>query len=159
LEVVVELLERYNDLADPIRSGNATGRQGIALMPHEPNCVIRTARPPRCSCSFRSVSELERLLVSLRDSERRVWWHTTGWFVEVEWVLREPTPRRGSRRKLVRLQLDDDGRVIPVRVPRRRPGTSERIANEGAQWIAEHWDLRDRGILVEPNLPVERVAV
>jgi hypothetical protein len=27
---------------------------------------------------------------------------------------------------------------------------------EGAAWIAENWDLRDRGVLVEPNLPVER---
>jgi hypothetical protein len=101
-DVIVQLLERFGELSDPVRSGGGFGSNGLLLMPHERGCRLLAPAPehlwqvvparwrPSCSCAMRSVVELERLLATMRDdstrsllrlpsggkvSVRGCWWH------------------------------------------------------------------------------------
>jgi hypothetical protein len=117
-ETIVQLLERFTELTDPVRSGNGGGSSGLLLMPHEPGCrLLERARPmllgerwsrPVCSCSMRSVVELGRLLGVMREdrsrpllrlgdgakvSVRACWWHLNERYVRVESRLGWRCPR------------------------------------------------------------------
>lgn len=160
-QAVERLLRHYPDLSDPLTSGNGYGNGGVLKMPHEPACQIHRSHPPRCTCSFGSVVELERLLRLMRSDRHRAmlslydtageplrervsvracWWHVNAWYLTVRWVMLEPALQRGRRKQPVRLQVDSVGAPLPIRVPRREPGVREDIAARGVGWLAVEWD-------------------
>ena len=160
--VLRELLERYRELvelSETVRVAGGSG--GVMLSPHEPRCWLVTSSGDqglwgrRCSCAFRGVRELERLLVVMRDDrERRVgvegvglvsprmlWWHVNERFVAgcSRTVDRLVVRRvRGGKRLVVKVRV-----VEPV-FDRR---VDERMVAAGvafAIWAPETYRGRDR---------------
>lgn len=166
---IVTLLERHAELTDPgtVRSAAGTGTH-VALMPHAPSCAILRSSPPRCSCWRRDLDELERLLRLMRGdrhspllrldtgervSVRACWWHVNAWYLTARWTLFEPPLQKGRKKRPVRLQIDAQGRALPVRRAHREAGAREDVARVGVGWIAAHWSLGH-----EPMRPVEEAA-
>lgn len=141
---IVQLLERHAELTEPIRAGNGQGAGGgVALMPHEPSCVILKSNPPYCSCSRRSVVELERLLVRMRDERRSQWWHVTERYVRCTYVTRDVEVKRkgknGKTARVVERQLCVDF----------HPGVRAEKVRRGVEWLADNWADR-----AGPMLPI-----
>lgn len=152
--VITELLERYHDLADPLNGPGGVKGDGLgyAAMPQTYNSSVR---------------EVERLVKTMRDdrprsalltldgekvSVRQCWWHINEWFLKAERTLHEPRKpaTRSKRRQLIRLQVDEHGRVLPQVRVRRNAAAREQVAKRGVEWMAEHWGLRH-----EPMLPTQ----
>ena len=108
-----------------------------------------------CTCSYRAVAELERLLRRMRDdrshpllrlesgrkvSLRACWWHLNAFFIAAETVVREvPVPvldKHGRRRhrKDGSLVMEKERRVV-----RRSAGADFAVVMRGVEWIAEAW--------------------
>lgn len=164
-QAIVELLERYHELTDPVRSGNRSGLTGVTLMPHERSCALHE-RGRQCTCSFRAVTELERLLALMRNRAKQeayggyslgvLRFHVVAWYVDVERVAswHPIVVKRGRTRVAVGQEVlrDVSGRWVPsVRVehpPRRDPHARRERAELGVEWLAKRWALE-----VEPSLP------
>ena len=158
------LLERWQELTDPVWSPGGVPGGGVPLMPHEPGCLVLRSRPPRCSCARRSVVEVERLLRRMREdrscplvvlpsgekvSVRALGWHVRARYVDCVRVTRDVSAsvrdRRGKRRTVVvRAVVDVYDR-----------GVRGELVGRGVEWLAASWGLGS-----EPMLPAElrRVA-
>ena len=152
--VIVTLLERYEELVDPMQVRDTPGEgSGLVLMPRTYTASVR---------------ELERLLAVMREdrthplialpnthkvSLRACWWHINEWYLRAQVTLasapaQPKAPRK--RRELRRDQVDAFGDALKVRRVRRDPAAREAIALVGVRWIAENW-----GLVSEPMLPNE----
>lgn len=169
-QVIVELLERYNDLSDPVRAGNGDGITGVLRM------------PPTYDASVR---ELERLLVTMRDdrhrpllvlpsgekaSVRSCWWHVNQRYLEAVTVMRTLVWRRGRWAGLnghaavvaqpggweLALAAErskkrrDATQQLRVKVAVWDPQVSPARVARGVGWLADEW-----GLVHEPMLPRE----
>lgn len=154
--VIAQILERYNDLIDPLLSGNESGSTGVLLMP-------ATYTP--------TVREVERLMQTLREdrhgpltkwthdgepfaaSPRRLWWHLNGWYIDVQHVLHVPPlkTQKNKRKQLTRQPVDQlYGAALPqVRIVR-KADVRFPIALKGVERLAELWSLTH-----EPMLPTD----
>lgn len=164
--VIRQLLERWHELTDPVRSGNEGGAgSGVMVMPHERGCLVLKTAPPRCSCARRDLVELERLLRAMREdrsapllvlprSGEKVSVRACGWHVLERYV------RSSSVTRLVRFQVrnkhgkrvwDEQWRVVEVF----DRGVRTPLVDRGIAWLADAWTLGH-----EPGLPAElrRVA-
>ena len=144
------MLEDYYELRDPMTSGNRQGDTGVRL---------------NAPTYDDNVKELERLLNAMRDnraaplellharekvSVRQMWWHIKAYYIDARVVLIHPA-KPPRPRKHHRLQVDDEGRPLPIRVTRRKHEARQDIAEHGITWILTHWDLRH-----EPMYPTIR---
>lgn len=183
-DVIVQLLERMQDLLDPVRAGNGDGQTGMLLMPHSPDCALTRTAPPRCSCALRSLVELERLLRVMRDnphgsllelssgervSTRALWWHLNERFLRCTTAVRDVTWRgnhwQGLSHAAVVAQPGGWQLAWASESPRRR----QRGVAFRCKVITWHPDVRSQlvdagvawladnwGLPVEPMLPVVR---
>lgn len=151
--VIEQLLERYNDLVDPMQSGNQQGDTGLRLMP-------QTYTP--------TVRELERLIRLMRDdrhhplvtvegekvSVRKLWWHLNAWYIAVEHKTYTPPLKvaKGKNGKLIKLQVDDQGVALPQVRVLRSPEARYQLALKAVEWLSASW-----GLVGEPMLPRELV--
>lgn len=125
-EVIEAILERYDELSDPRQSGNGNGDTGVRLMP---------------ATYTRSVKELERLMVRLREENKPLWRHVAGRYLQATtrtkdvWVRRPG--RNGKKISVV------ERRVVTVWPDWVEPSRTE----AGIRWIANHWPSW------EPQLP------
>jgi hypothetical protein len=140
---IVQILESFDALHDSRQAGNGGDRGMGGLTPHEPGCHVWDWRPPLCTCAYRCVAELERLLAEMRDGEeRRLWWHLNEHFIAVVWAHRVVYVRRKAKH----------GKHLTVAEPRmERVGdkSDQKLVAAGVSWLAEHWGLR-----IEPELPL-----
>lgn len=169
-QVIVDLLERYNDLIDPVRAGNGDGITGLLRM------------PPTYDDSVR---ELERLLVRMRDdrhhplltttsgdkvSLRSCWWHLNRRYLECATVMRTLTWRRGrwvglNGHELVVAQPGGWELALAAERSRKRRDATQQLrvkvavwdpqvradrVQRGVVWLADEW-----GLVHEPMLPRE----
>jgi hypothetical protein len=161
--IIVELLERYAELTDPMQAGNGGTTSGLTMMPHAPGCHVRDWNPPTCTCYRRSVVELERLLRQMRDhggeiltipiphshgqsmrvSVRSLWWHLNARYIASTKVQREIMVRR--RGKHGKTALVPEQRIITLKNP-----SNDTLVASGVTWLAEHWD---RDVFVQ--MPVD----
>lgn len=155
-DVIVHLLERLNELVDPVRAGNGDGQTGLLLMP-------ATYTP--------SVRELERLLVVMRldrsesllllgngrkASVRACWWHLNERYLRATTRTCWRCPKCSTESHVERhTHRDRRGKLCAY--PGKRvlvnvydPGVDEKLVDAGVGWLAEHWALA-----VEPMLPRE----
>jgi len=142
-QAIVALLERFDDLHDPWQAGNGGDRGLGGLTPHEPGCHVWSGSPPRCTCAYRSVAELERLLVRMRDERKPLWWQLNEHFLAVTWVAKTVYVRRKAK----------NGKHVTVserRLERVGDGSDPRLVDEGVSWLANAWNLTH-----EPMLPSE----
>lgn len=158
-QVIVELLERYTELADPMQSGNG-GEGGWGL-----------SMPGTYTASVR---ELERLLGQMREERRSQWWHVTERYIRAErskktltlkggrwyglepheavvgvpggWTLALATERSKKTRK---------GDDLQVTIARWNSAVRAHKVTLGVAWIADQWDARRIG---EPMLPAAVMA-
>jgi hypothetical protein len=139
---IIALLERFDDLHDPWQAGSGGDRGLGGLTPHEPGCRVWEGRPPRCSCAYRCGAELERLLVEMRSSERRLWWHLNEHYLAAVWVHRVVYVRRKAKH----------GKHVTVaepRLERERDKSDQMLVDAGVSWLADAWGLEQ-----EPMLPL-----
>lgn len=171
-QVIQVLLERYSELVDPLRSGSGVRGDGgsVALTPHERSCALVSSSSGlnRCTCAYRGVRELERLLRLMRDeggqivrlgafvdglpaaqqsirvSVRGLWWHLNARYIAAtERTVDVPVTRRSKNGKKLRVMerravATYDQRVSPIHV------------SAGVAWLAAGWALE-----VEPMVPVD----
>jgi hypothetical protein len=125
-QVIVALLERYEDLVEPWVGPGSSGLVGVPLMPPTYTADVR---------------ELERLLKRMRTSERGLWWHVNEHFLAARWATREVVvARRGKHGKRV---TASERRLVRV-----GDRSDPRLVEDGVAWLAEMWGLEH-----EPMLP------
>ena len=129
-EILVQLLERYNECTEP------QGRTGVLgdgdAVPH---------MPPTYTASIR---ELERLLILMRTERRSQWWHVTQRYIHAIHVQRNmPTKRKGKNGKTVTV-------IEPAIVCIWDPAVRAEKVRRGITWLADNWALDS-----EPMLPTE----
>lgn len=165
-QIIAQLLERWTELNDPIRSGNGGNDNGLRLMPHDATCLLNrkadsaTWTPARCSCSRRAIVEIERLLGSLRDERHHIWWHVNERYLRATQTTAYKCPKcRGVSHAATHKHRDKRGKLSTY------PGTrilritwNERVnpkkVDTGINWLADRWTLA-----TEPMLPDElRIA-
>lgn len=170
-KAIVRILERYDELTDPVRAGFGNGGGGAPFMPHARTCSIMTTHPPRCSCWRRDVDEVTRLLGVMRNRAKqeayrgtslgRLRWHVVAFYVDARWITaHERIPTRKGVKLAVpagqRILRDKTGAWVPSRVvrrPVRHSDAREQRALDGVAWMAERWALEH-----EPCVPVEEAA-
>lgn len=169
---IQSILERYADLTDPTGGrGYAGDGGGVSLMPHEPNCMLlakhlpkpREDKPRRihCTCSARSVVEIERLLTTMRQdrhrplqrwnshtaSVRQLWWHVTERYVRCQHVTKDVHVRRRTKH----------GKMLTVverrAVVQHHPQVNLAYVDRALHWLAQNWNAD-----FEPMLPRELIA-
>lgn len=170
------ILERWKDITETQIRGFGGDGEAISKNPHERGCLIHKTAPPRCTCSYRTVVEIERLIKQLRDdytifrdtnglkvkndqgkalNGHGVWRHLNMWWITAEQTLFAPpnvTKSNKHKRKLERPQVDQHGEPLrQVRVFRNAEARHQ-LALKAVEWIAENW-----GLTVEPMLPRELV--
>lgn len=137
---LVLLLERYDDLVDPMQIRAGGDRDGFgALMPGTYNASVR---------------ELERLVVRLRAERPNLWWHVNARYLACTWRTCFRCPKCGGETHAgVHRHRDKRGRMsdyVGVRIV--KPFWSERVdtrkVRRGVEWLAAEWDLAG-----EPSLP------
>lgn len=163
--VIEQLLDRYQDFADPVRSGNGDGTTGLLLMPHDPGCKVTVWNPPVCTCSRSSLVEIERLLRLMRDdrhrplvrittaagverkaSVRSLWWHLTERYVRATVVIRDvPVTRKAKGGKRLRVV---ERRPVP------QHNSDPELVKAGIGWLATNWAESH----AEPMLPLDAIA-
>ena len=137
--VIVELLERFNELTDPMQSGNGDGDSGLRLMP-------ATYTP--------SVRELERLIVKLREERHNVWWHLNERYLKAVQSTAWECPKcKGVSHAATHSHRDKRGKLSSYKGVRvLRTSWSERVnpvkVETGVRWVASEWTLKH-----EPMLP------
>lgn len=139
-------------------------------MPHERSCALtsKTSSLARCTCAYRGVGELERLLRVMRDeggavvtlgalvrelrpaqaeirvSVRALWWHVNARFIaSTSRTVDRSVTRRGKNGKKLHVL---ERQVVPVYSQRVNP----LVVRAGVRWLAEGWSLE-----VEPFMPQE----
>lgn len=142
IEVIRTILERYDELTDPMQAGNGSGDTGLRLMP-----ATYTA----------SVREVERLLVQARDdrshplvtletgakaSIRSLWWHLNARYIASHDVIK---PRNVTRRAKNGKKLTVAERQV---VPQYDPRVRLELVDAGVAWLARSWARQ-----FEPMLP------
>lgn len=129
-EVIVQLLERFSELVDPMQMRAAEGDgTGLLLMP-------ATYTP--------SVRELERLLIRMRSERRSQWWHVTERYIRCQRVQRVITEKRRTKAgKTVMVPVD---RIVTSW----HPGVRQEKVRRGVAWLADNWRLGH-----EPMIPKE----
>lgn len=129
-EVLVQLLERYAELAEPGGGNNVPGSgDHVPLMPH-------TYTP--------SVRELERLLIRMRTERRSQWWHTTERYLRCHHTTKDmPVKRKAKNGKTVAI-------IERQVVITWHPGVRAEKVRRGVTWLAQEWKLGH-----EPMLPAE----
>lgn len=128
--VIVELLERYGELVDPMVSRDGGG-DGVAV-PLMPRTYTRDVR------------ELERLLVRMRSERPSQWWHVSERYLRSSRVTRDVRVRR--RGKNGKSAWVIERQVVDVFSPSVR---LEKV-RRGVRWLADEW-----GLPLEPMLPRE----
>lgn len=128
VETLTELLSRYTELVDPCQSGNGSGDTGVRLMP---------------ATYTRSVRELERQMVTLRERDHGLWRHVAGRYLQATtktcdvWVRR--SGKNGKKVSVVERKVVT---VWPDWVDETRTAA-------GIRWIASRWPMW------EPELPTQ----
>lgn len=134
--VLVELLERFNELCDPMQSGNGEGDTGLRLMPATYSASVR---------------ELERLLTRMREVRRSQWWHVTERYIRATSVLRDvQVKRKGKNGKTVTLT---ERHVVAVY----DRGVRLEKVRRGVEWLASEWSLPHEPMLPDAILAASRV--
>lgn len=140
-EILTQLLERYNELTDPMQTRRPGDGTHVPLMPE-------TYTP--------SVKELERLLIRLRDERHHLWWHINERYLKVTETNAYRCPKCGGithashhRHRDRRGKLHDypGARIIVHHWNHRTNPTKIRTAIE---WLATEWNLKS-----EPMIPTE----
>lgn len=137
---IVQLLERYDDLVDPMQIRAGGDRDGFgALMPGTYNDSVR---------------ELERLILRLREEHHSVWWHLNERFLACRWRTCFRCPKCGGethapihrhRDKRGRMSNYDGARIVVAVVSER---VNRQKVERGVAWLAGEWALPH-----EPMLP------
>ncbi len=150
IETITTMLQHHTELTDP---GGRTGEPGtgdrVKLMPHDHGCHVTDWNPPLCTCSRRSVIELERLLRTMREdraaplvrlpngtkaSVRSLWWNLNARYIACDTVLRDiPVSVRGRNGKRTT-------KLERRRVAITTPGIDPTKIAAGIAWIATNWD-------------------
>jgi len=127
---LVALLERYDDLVDPWRTGASSGVEGVPGMPPTYTGDVR---------------ELERLLRAMRERERPLWWHVNEHFLAVTWTAKTVYVRRKTKH----------GKHVTVterRMERQGDKSNPARVEQGVAWLASHWRLEHEPMLPEQML-------
>ena len=142
VEVVTQLLERYNEFVDPMQSGNGDGDTGLRLMPatytssvRELERILRVMREDRAA-------SLVRLKTGEKASVRSLWWHVNQRYIACSSSLKDVRVRRKAK----------NGKHVVVierrLVPAYPPEVSLVRVERGVEWIADAWSVP-----FEPMLP------
>lgn len=181
-EKITALLERWPELRETLNGGLGVAGDGgsLTLMPHERRCLLQRrpdrewhrgmdTTPATCTCAYRGVSELERLLRRMRDDQagyivrvgdlvpmlrpaqaeirlsvRALWWHVSQrYVVATSRTVDRPVTRRGKNGKKLHVL---ERQVVPVYSQR----VNLLVVRAGVRWLAEGWSLD-----VEPFMPQE----
>lgn len=175
-----DLLERWPELTETSETGSIAGGggSGVSLTPHENRCALNakadpawhpgmSTSPAHCTCAYRGVAELGRLLRVMRDdraaslvlvspgrkqSVRSLYWHVNHRYVLATTKI-GPVPV---------VQLDKHGRVKHDRQGRQvvemvrsavtvwDSRVDPLLVTAGIGYLAERWSLE-----VEPTVPRE----
>lgn len=158
--ILIEIAERYRELVEPLNGPSGVRGDGDAPMigRHDRRCQV--ARTLRCTCSYRSVHEFERLAVRLRDERHHLWWHLNAYWLEAESRTINWCPRcHRETHDFEHVHARKDGTRFTVQTRRRviwqRHRNADRDkARKAVEQLAGWWALES-----EPMLPDEyRVA-
>lgn len=123
VEVIRDVLERYDELVDP-----SIGRNGEKGNGEQPPEMPVTYTP--------TLKELERLLRLMRLEDRRLWWHVTERYIRCQTrIQRDVVEKRKVKGKgevtalVDRLQTTYDPKVDPL------------LVDAGIEWLARSWRL------------------
>lgn len=151
--VLWTIAENYQDLVDPLNSRagiHGTG-EALALTPATYTSTVREFE--RLMTTMRN--DRHRSLITLgageRVSVRSLHWHLLEYHLKAVRTTRAPklTIARGhTPRKLVKLQVDDQGSPLPQFRVHRHPQARLELAAAACEWQAENW-----GLSHEPMLP------
>lgn len=155
-QVLVELLDRYRELADPLNGPSGIAGDGDAIVG-----MPRTYTP--------SVRELERLMKLMRVEAPSIWWHTNEYFLRptpkvatavwkgARWTGLEPHQRvlaspGGWAKFLAKERGRKSGRGTEFRVTivQWDPAVRLEKVRRGITWLASNWSAAH-----EPFLPAE----
>lgn len=141
--ILTEIAERYSELVEPLN-----GPQGIRGDGSSPIQMPRTYTT--------TVREFERLVLSLRAEDRRLWAHLDGWWLSASTRTIWLCPRCGPCHQAEHVHTKRHGHgLLIVKCKRavqwsRLPGAHESEAKRAIIVIAGWWNLRS-----EPMLPDE----
>lgn len=165
-QTITQLLERWTELNDPVRTGNGGNDTGLRLMPHDPKCLLNrkadatTWTPAKCTCSRQALAHLEKLLATLQTERHNIWWHLNERYIRAQQTTAYQCPKcDGISHFATHTHRNKHGKPSTYKGKRIlrtswNQAVNAKKVDTGITWLADRWTLA-----TEPVLPDElRIA-